>query len=185
MSKEKSFKPKHAVRMVYREILPGDVRKIYARSNDAASGGGARDLRFNPFHEFEPVLSQMFPRYVRSGVFEGKFHWYVGNTVVTRNVRFHHPTNSRPNEGRIANVNRWFPYRVPSAEEGLVFFVLFQDGEGRLWPKIATERFLRAGEWPKMISSLILDCISKERDLRFAISGYADFSLGVRFCNGK
>jgi hypothetical protein len=38
--------PTAAARILYKEIVEGDLRKFRAESNDAATGGGARDLRF-------------------------------------------------------------------------------------------------------------------------------------------
>jgi len=49
-------------RIVYKEIVEGDFRKFKAESNDADTGGGARDLRFRPHDEFAKVFRELFPR---------------------------------------------------------------------------------------------------------------------------
>lgn len=42
------------------EITEADIRKINATSNDAQTGGGARDLRFSI--DFAPCLDRFFPQ---------------------------------------------------------------------------------------------------------------------------
>lgn len=46
--------------ILFHEIADGDVRKFNAESNDADTGGGARDLRFSL--RFEAVLDRFFPQ---------------------------------------------------------------------------------------------------------------------------
>lgn len=43
--------------ILFHEIADGDVRKFNAESNDADTGGGARDLRFSL--RFEAVLDRL------------------------------------------------------------------------------------------------------------------------------
>lgn len=52
-------------RILYKEIVPGDLRKILAMSNDAVTGGGARDFRFGSFKTLLPVIRKMFPETVK------------------------------------------------------------------------------------------------------------------------
>ena len=44
------------VRVLFRTIDEGDLRKMDAVSNDAPTGGGARDLRFSPVRQILAVL---------------------------------------------------------------------------------------------------------------------------------
>ena len=55
-------------RLVYKEVLPGDLRKARGESNDdAAAGGGARDLRLRPWDgHFENVERPWETRAFRS-----------------------------------------------------------------------------------------------------------------------
>src|SRR4029079_6724773 len=52
-------------RVVFREIVPGDLRKVEADAQDAGTGGGARDLRFRPYEKFAPVFSVLLPERVQ------------------------------------------------------------------------------------------------------------------------
>ena len=52
-----------AVAVIFKQIKPGDYRKLAAESNDAPTGGGARDFRF-PSAPFAPVLEMFFPKIV-------------------------------------------------------------------------------------------------------------------------
>lgn len=45
-------------RVIFQVIEDGDRRKFEAVSNDADTGGGARDLRFRPANRFLPVLGR-------------------------------------------------------------------------------------------------------------------------------
>ncbi|WP_264802920.1 hypothetical protein, partial [Acetobacter fabarum] len=55
----------HVARILYKEIVAGDLRKILAQSNDSDTGGGARDFRFGSFKTLLPVIRQMFPKKVK------------------------------------------------------------------------------------------------------------------------
>ena len=46
--------------VLFKQVREGDIRKLAAQSNDAPTGGGARDLRF-PAEPFAPVLHLFFP----------------------------------------------------------------------------------------------------------------------------
>ncbi|MBF4237467.1 hypothetical protein, partial [Vibrio anguillarum] len=103
-------------RILYKEIVPGDLRKIHAVSNDADTGGGARDFRFGSYQSIAATVMQMFPIPVvesrrRSGVlvpttiYSGKFYWKQNGIVQTAMSYFEPPTDARPAEGRITKVH--------------------------------------------------------------------------------
>lgn len=52
-------------RILYKELVEGDLRKLQAKSNDADTGGGARDFRFGSYKTLLPVIKQMFPQIVK------------------------------------------------------------------------------------------------------------------------
>jgi len=54
------------VRLLFKSIEEGDLKKIEARSNITPSGGGARDLRL-PHRPLEKAINKMFPRVVHEG----------------------------------------------------------------------------------------------------------------------
>ena len=80
-------------RILYKELVEGDLRKLQAKSNDADTGGGARDFRFRSFDTLLPVIKQMFPQTVQEmrrrnnqqllvDIFKGQFSWYDANQNV-------------------------------------------------------------------------------------------------------
>lgn len=81
-------------RILYKEIVEGDLRKLLAQSNDSTTGGGARDFRFGSFTKLKPAIKKMFPnvaqeRRKRAGVnvdidiYKGKFCWSCKTTGQT------------------------------------------------------------------------------------------------------
>ena len=109
---------KDVARILYKEIVPGDIRKILAQSNDSDSGGGARDFRFGSYNKLLPIIKMMFPNVVKQkrkrgstveiDVFQGRFFWLndVGNEE-SKESFFEPPTDVRPAEGRIARVHEY------------------------------------------------------------------------------
>ena len=92
------------------EITEADIRKINATSNDAQTGGGARDLRFSI--DYAPCLDRFFPQEVtyegrtpyRIGMFE---HYDANGKRTTERVRYaFQPTDARPREVRIAQISK-------------------------------------------------------------------------------
>ena len=47
--------------VVFKQLVEGDLRKFKAESNDADTGGGARDLRFRPYDRFDGAFERLFP----------------------------------------------------------------------------------------------------------------------------
>src|SRR4051812_31674071 len=116
-------------RVLYKRLVDGDRRKIIAQSNDADSGGGARDLRFNPWPNFEPVVHRLMPmtatRTTSRGdvaIRVGELRWYGdGGSQRSVGVEFWPPTNARPNEGRLARVHEIPPFaasQIPAVGPG-------------------------------------------------------------------
>ena len=71
-------------RVVFKRMLEGDKDKLRREGAKATSGGGAMDLRFGPWDEFEPVVQRMLPKTeVRSS------RRKVGNGWVPHDVDVH------------------------------------------------------------------------------------------------
>lgn len=189
-------------RILYKEIVPGDLRKILAQSNDADTGGGARDFRFGSYDLLLPVIKQMFPNMIKENrkrngsviqidVFQGKFFWHnASNQVVSKDSFFEPPTDARPSEGRIARVHEYGCFdtsRVPSGGAGnRVLLLLIQLTDGSVWPYYAEEKTLRTpGVWDPVVAKEILDCLDAVRPSNRAVIGYRDFTNAGRYCNGK
>ncbi|SOB95659.1 hypothetical protein SAMN05877962_102118 [Alloalcanivorax xenomutans] len=192
---------KDVARILYKEIVPGDIRKILAQSNDSDSGGGARDFRFGSYSKLLPIIKMMFPNVVKQkrkrgstveiDVFQGRFFWLndVGNEE-SKESFFEPPTDVRPAEGRIARVHEYGCFdtkRLPVGGVGnRVILLLIQLYDGTVWPYYAEEKTLRTkGVWDPVVADEILGCIDASRPSNRAVIGYRDFSSLDRYCNGK
>lgn len=193
---------RQVARILYKEIVPGDLRKILAQSNDSDTGGGARDFRFGSYNTLLPVIQQMFPNKVKENrkrdgvveqidVFQGKFFWYNDNgQIESKDSFFEPPTDVRPSEGRIARVHEYGCFdtsRVPKGGVGnRVLLLLIQLHDGSVWPFYAEEQTFRdKGKWDPVVEKEILNCLDAERAANRAVIGYRDFTNAGRYCNGK
>lgn len=189
-------------RILYKEIVAGDLRKILAKSNDANTGGGARDFRFGSVKRLLPVIQHMFPNKTRENrkrdgvveqidVFQGEFFWHDNKGQVERKDSFFEPpTDVRPSEGRIARVHEYGCFdasRVPKGGEGnRVLLLLIQLNDGSVWPYYAEEKTLRIkGKWDPVVAKELLDCLDAKRAENRAVIGYRDFTNAGKYCNGK
>jgi hypothetical protein len=193
--------PTGVARILYKEIVPGDLRKIVAESNDSDTGGGARDFRFGEFGKLESIIRKMFPRTTkeprrRDGatveveIFGGTFHWNFGSVDERKDVEFEPPTSARPSEGRITRVHEqpcFVSERIPKFGEGnKVLLLLVQRNDGTVWPHFIEEQSLSSpGAWDPRVAKDILNCIGAERAANKVVIGYRDFTTGEGYCNGK
>ncbi len=192
----------HVARILYKEIVAGDLRKILAQSNDSDTGGGARDFRFGSFKTLLPVIVQMFPKKAKENrkrdgvveeidVFQGEFFWHNDKGLVERKDSFFEPpTDVRPSEGRIARVHEYGCFdtsRVPKGGEGnRVLLLLIQLSDGSVWPHYAEEKTLRMkGKWDPVVAEELLGCLDAKRAGNRAAIGYRDFTNAGKYCNGK
>lgn len=199
---EGSDKPTGTVRVMYREVRIGDRRKFRAESNDADTGGGARDLRFRPYDQLESVFVKLFPEIIerrrqRGGepvllpVLKGAFYWRgMDGKVRTLDSYLEPPTDARPNEGRIAKVHEYSCFdeaRVPLHKEGdPVLLLLVQNNKGEVWVHFATRSSLENDKrWDQSFAKEVVECIKARRSANTAITGYIDFESKERFCNGR
>lgn len=174
-------------RVFYQELKEGDRRKIQASSNDAPSGGGARDLRI-PEEAFGEFFERLLPgtasrrsnrRMVQ--VRMGNVKWPQNETEFEEHVlEIWPPTSRRPLELRIAQVNRNFPSSVPA---GRAFVLVIQDTDGEIWGHYTTEKELRTGDWDERVRASIVACIDSTRPTR-SVRGFVDFETGRSHCHG-
>jgi hypothetical protein len=189
-------------RIMYKEIVAGDVRKILAKSADSDTGGGARDFRFGSYKSLLPVIQEMFPKKAKESrkrdgvveqidVFQGEFFWHNDEGhVECKDSFFEPPTDVRPSEGRIARVHEYQCFdtsRVPKGGEGnRVLLLLIQLSDGSVWPYYAEEKTLRTkGKWDPVVAKELLDCLDAKRAANRAVIGYRDFTNAGKYCNGK
>jgi hypothetical protein len=188
-------------RIVYREIMLGDRKKILGKSNKSKTGGGARDLRFRP--PVAKVLSGFFPGEVtkkrrRRGtkgpipVKSGKLYWHDAETGAPYDHDFllEPPTDSRGNEARIPNVNEipyFHDYKFPNADETRVFVIFIQDVNGKVWPRLVPlKKLTAAAGWDPEVADTIQACAVAKRNKKWAAAGVIDFeNPKLNYCNGK
>jgi hypothetical protein len=200
---EEVGKDLEVARILYKEIVEGDRRKIEAKSNDADTGGGARDFRFGAFKQLLPVVANMFPEPIaekrkRDGavadtqVLRGQFFWQneVDGPVQQKASFFETPTDVRPSEGRIARVHEYPCFnldRIPKPTfDNRVLLLLVQRHDGSVWPHFVEERSLRTPrEWDEAVAAQILQCLDARRQEGRAVIGFKDFISGASYCNGK
>lgn len=188
------------VRILYKELVEGDLRKLQAKANDSDSGGGARDFRFRSFDTLLPVIKKMFPQTVQEqrrrdkqsvlvDIFKGSFSWYDANqNVVSKDAFMEPPTSARPGEGRIARIHEYPCFdagRVKIGAGNRVLLLLIQLNDGSVWPYYAEEESLRKpGDWHSDVAKVLLDCLDAARPSNQAVLGFKDFTNDESFCNG-
>jgi hypothetical protein len=190
-------------RILYKEIVEGDLRKILAKSNDSDTGGGARDFRYGSYRQLLPVIQQMFPDVVKEmrkrdnvvteiDVFKGVFYWQntPNGAIHSKESFFEPPTDVRPSEGRIARVHEYPCFdtsRIPRGGEGnRVLLLLIQRLDGKVWPHFAEEKTLRIpGLWDTVVANELIQCLDAKRAESRAVIGFRDFTAKLSYCNGK
>lgn len=172
-------------RIVYKEIVAGDLRKFEARSNDTQSGGGARDLRFSPYEEFIEVFQQMLPE-VNNNICSGEVHWLEGDNEIIETMKFNPPTQSRPNEGRIANVNICIPsINIEYTPQDDIILLLIQRDDDEVWVHFTTKNSLENDDWNDAVKNEILRAFKAQRRANVAVNGYIDFTTPRSYTNGE
>lgn len=180
------------VRVLLMKIEDGDRRKFQAQSNDAQSGGGARDLRFRPESAFWPFFEKLFPNKrmeprISQGVerqieiLSGTVLWHVGEEHRHEVLEVWPSTDARPNEVRIARVSSLGLSDLIQDDPhgGQSVFMLFQQYGGDTRLHFTTETSLRNDPWHQTIKGFAEHWLSS--DLK---SACIDIPSGERFPNG-
>ena len=149
--------PGRPLLLIFREVLPGDIKKQLAQSNIARSGGGARDLRFRNVKEWAPFFGRLFTTPgAKKGVAKGRVCWIDGaGRARSVDIECWRPTKARPNElrlGKIHLIGGWVvdeaAYAASYEKGERWFYCLFLDDRNRLWAKLLAE-----GDMSKSLSS--------------------------------
>lgn len=158
------------VEVLCREIREPEIKIINASSNDAPTGGGARDLRFTL--DYAPCLDRFFPSKItyergkpyRIGCFE---HCYKDGTRRCENLKYaFRPTDSRPNEVRIAQINKADLFHdVPEigSGDGMLFIAFIRNAEGIPQVQYLTERQIEDPSSNSVIASAMREAIDSRR----------------------
>lgn len=186
MMNQEIVNPAGITRIIYKEIVEGDRRKFEAQSNDAPTGGGARDLRFSPYATFQPIFERLLPNRDINGISSGQLYWRDGEQEKSSQAFFHPPTNARPNEGRLGNVDKCLPTNsLPPSTSGIAILLLIQRDDNRVWAQFTTDQSLESGAWHQSVSSTILDCLHARRWSNVSMVGFVDFDTREDYCNGE
>jgi hypothetical protein len=189
----RTFGANELVRLVYREVLPGDVAKFAGKSNITQSGGGARDFRFRPYYKFQGIFEKLLSgrkteTRIRNGVPTPTLIYKdtlsvidaIGGATV-RPIEFEPPTTAREDEGRLPRLNA-YGLVVPSGNFGRVLLLLYQTGRGALFLSFATEADLLNNVWDVTVTHHLLDCLNESRPENHAAQGFFDLQTGISFC---
>lgn len=177
--------PPNVRRVFFREVLDGDRRKAEARSNDADTGGGARDFRFNA-KNFDAFLKKVFTIPVektRDGkeldVRTATVHAKVDGKPVAGPLEYWPPTDARPSEGRIGRISSHPAFQTVPGEDP-TFALFTQLDDGTVHGRYATMTEIQQGN--ATIAKHIAACYTNTRSGRAAI-GYLDFDTGKAYCH--
>jgi hypothetical protein len=159
--------------VIYKRCIAGDRRKVEARSHDAPSGGGARDLRFSA-KMFGRVIPEVFDQ---TGVSRGRpvnkapvYWWEKDERQGPVIVEFFPPYSSRDTEVRLGRVHEVTPFdehHIPPHEFDPFFFI-WRD-EQRVWARYVTVEEMRQPGWPPSLVDPILgsvETVRRERNIR-------------------
>jgi hypothetical protein len=182
--------------LVFKEVMEGDLRKLEGKSNDARTGGGARDLRF-PWKAFRAEMHRIFSREAtgRGGkpIREATITYAdADGQSRTTTMAYWPPAKKRHWEDRVACVHasEALGSGLPEFGSGRVFvtFTLFTNGTVRC--DYAYEDDLRQDQWAPTVCDVILGCLNttdeKNGDRtsnRVPTQGYYDFTNGKRYCH--
>ncbi|HEX8050264.1 MAG TPA: hypothetical protein VF504_02245 [Solirubrobacterales bacterium] len=169
--------------VIYKRCVPGDRRKVEARSQDAGTGGGARDVRFNPLKTFEGVIPKIFEEtdFSSSGRqfnFAPVYWWEDDERQGPLTVRVWSPTEARGGEFRLSRVHKVIPFdehHIPAPELD-PFFFLWNDEE-RVWARYVTVDELRKPGWPSELADPILGSV-EAKPLDQNIRGWRNLRTG-------
>lgn len=173
------------VLMVFKEIMPGDVRKQAAESADADTGGGARDFRISPANTYSPILLRFFPLATADpDMYHGWLLWRDAAGVVRRQLAILDlPNLSRNSEIRITRINeiRAWDIDEPAYTQDIAqnlrwFFVLELDNNGDVFARILKQQDLQYES--VLINRHVTNRIANHINSHHAIKGAIEFATG-------
>jgi hypothetical protein len=137
-------KPGKPVIVFFQETKPDDIDKYFIQSNNADTGGGARDLRIRPPDEFWRDLSPFFQVEISARQRSGTIYSAdkrQDNKTVSAEVSLWGPTNTR-NEVRIGRFYAVAGWEIPADEfnsdftNGIAwFYLLVLDDNNNVWAR--------------------------------------------------
>jgi hypothetical protein len=171
-------------RIIFREVLPGDLRKFTATSADANTGGGARDFRFTPFDKFDGVFARALPGRAKEARVRNKVRTSVmlytatvsipmnNGTAATKELRFEPPTTARDGEGRLAQLSKFD--LEPPTNQGRFLLLIIEDAGGNVIVTFYSEQDLADGKWHQAVNVFFKQVFAVQQK-KNANQGFIDF----------
>lgn len=167
--------------ILFHEIASGDVRKFNASSNDAGTGGGARDLRFGMLYEH--ALDRLFPKEIvtergheyRLGTFYYKDADGVEHEQDNVHYAFKPKTDGKRREVRLCQLNKIpFFQKLPDLEpdDGLLFVAFIRMTEGLPQMQFLTEKQINDPNSNQIIAAAMrkaIDTRAKGTSVKFTV----------------
>ena len=176
---------REVARVLFLLVTEADRLKMDAVSNMSPTGGGARDLRFNPASEFLPFFKRMLPevvleprRSMQIETYVGVVWWKDGGQHRSRQMKVWPPTNARPNECRVAKIHQ-FGFSHLVREEpggGGSILMLFQQQNGVVRVYFTTAASLKTENWNSTIKKFALDWLTTRHK-----NAFLDLETNERF----
>jgi hypothetical protein len=163
------------LRFVYKRIVAGDIRKLSAESADAGTGGGARDLRFNPAEKFWPVFERMFSAAATKKYLDARLIW--DGEITTTEV--YPPTSARPNEARITRVNACCPAKLIPPDNEVFIFILIQ-GEDGVHASFMTKQQVLDNRFSLELENVLIRAIEYSETTKVPV-GFSDLENHVQY----
>ena len=164
-------------RIVFKKIVPGDIRKLNAESNDAPTGGGARDFRFSPADKFFPEFQAMFPEVDEDNRLNAELIW---SNVESRKTLIPPPTPSRGNEIRIAKIHECCPLSELPDDNQDCAIVFLQDDNG-VHASFETVKSFAFKGLSVRLQCYLKNLLEGAHPANVTPSGFIDFEGGEQF----
>ena len=171
-------------RIIFREVMEGDLRKFTATSADANTGGGARDFRFTPFEKFDGVFARVLPGRLKKPRVRNNVRTTVtlyratvsvpgkDGTAALKELRFEPPTSARGGEGRLAQLSKFG--LEPPTNEGRFLLLIIEDAGGNVIVTFYSEQDLASGNWHATVDAFFRNVFATPQK-KNANQGFIDF----------
>jgi hypothetical protein len=155
---------------IYKRCVPGDRLKVEGRAQTSGTGGGAKDIRFNPLPMFETVFQKVFStsRTEPKGaqVNSGPVYWSEnGATQGPTEMEIWAPAKgAKRGEMRIASIPEVIPFdkdHIPPQDLDPFFLIWTDTDEDRVWARYTTIGELRIPGWAPGLVTPILNSVER------------------------
>jgi hypothetical protein len=180
--------------LIFREIGKADVASAKAAGNqDKTSGGGAQDIRFNPYSAMEPAFRRLLtdPPKPHSGqqILLGPVHWWKDGVDTVETIEFWPPPPKRPTMGRITRLPhiRFFDQmRVDDFDDTKQYLLLLvKELEGPSWMFLLDRQVVdEPAGWDPEVQRFLSQSWTLGRTGSRKFVGYIDFMSGKRVLGG-